>query len=264
MLVNTIQVFSQPNGSIYFTDAANNFIFKWQNNKLDTIISEHLGFPWRLATDGYYIYWTSVDKNLIERSRLDGSERMEIAHVTYPEGVTVNPLTGVLFVSEGGTPAILKLQPPEYIHDTLFTEGLIDPDNIIYHAASKKLYWVDVGLQQVVEADANGGKMNVLIDDKKYNPQAIAIDQNAEFLYWADIKQKAIFRMCLSSLEIELLVSNLVKPTAITIADAERMLIWLDAGTASFGWKEFDKPDVGKVYVENISDFHGGVLYLDY
>ena len=131
---------AQPEGSIYFTDVSYNYIFRLEGNKIDTIISTNLGFPWRLATDSDNLYWTSVDTNLIEKSDMDGSNRQELAIITYPEGIALNPLTHDLYVSEAGTPAIIKLQPPNYIHDTLYTVGLRDPDNIIYSTTNNKLF----------------------------------------------------------------------------------------------------------------------------
>ncbi len=195
ILLTNLGTVAQPDGTIYFTDASYNNIFRLENNKIDTIISTGLGFPWRLATDGNNLYWTSIDTNLIEKSSMDGTNRQQLAVITYPEGIAVNRQTNDIFISEVGTPAIIKLQPPHYLPDTLFTDGLVDPDNILYSSINNKLDWVDVALGQIVEATPDGKEMTILFANDNYEPQAIIIDNKAKYIYWADIKKKGICRI---------------------------------------------------------------------
>ncbi len=262
-LLANLLVIGQPEGSIYFTDASYNNIFRLENNKIDTIISTGLGFPWRLATDGNNLYWTSVDTNLIEKASMDGTNRQQLAIITYPEGITINQRTGDLFISEAGTPAIIKLAPPNYLPDTLYTTGLADPDNILYSSITDKLYWVDVALGQIVEATADGKNMTILFANGAYEPQAIIIDNNAKFIYWADIKKKGICKLNIATREVEMMISNLVKPTALSLDKVNNTLIWLDAGTKTIGWKKFGESEMRSFKIEQISDFHSGLLFVE-
>jgi sugar lactone lactonase YvrE len=261
-LLANLLVLGQPEGSIYFTDASYNNIFRLENNKIDTIISTGLGFPWRLATDGNYLYWTSVDTNLIEKANMDGTNRQQLAVITYPEGITVNRQTGDLFISEAGTPAIIKMAPPNYLPDTLYTNGLADPDNIIYSSITDKLYWVDVALGQIIEATTDGEKMTILFANADYEPQAIIIDDNAKFIYWADTKKKGICKLNNATQEVEMMISNLVKPTALALDKVNNTIFWLDAGTKTIGWKKFGESETHSFKIEQISDFHSGLLFV--
>ena len=252
----------QPSGSIYFTDASYNFIFRWQNNKLDTIISEGLGFPWRLAADSSYLYWTSVDKNLVERASLDGSNRQQLAVITYPEGIAVDNIKGDVYISDPGTPAIIRLSPPGYQPDTLYLEELIDPDNIILNSKTNNLYWIDVAKGELVTGNTKGDKIKILLSNDRYDPTAIALDKDNGLLYWADGKQKAIYSFNLKTAIIQQITNGLQKPTAISYNPTENMLVWLDIGNKTLGWIDLDSSHVDHIYLDQISNFHSGMVWL--
>jgi DNA-binding beta-propeller fold protein YncE len=247
---------------IYFTDASYNYIFRLQNSKVDTIITSGLGFPWRIASDGTSIYWTSVDTNLIEKANLDGTNRQELAVITYPEGIAINSQSGDVYVSEAGTPAIIKLHPPDYEPDTLYLDSLIDPDNILYSAINDKLYWLDVAEEKIVEASADGSGMTTIFTNNQYEPMAMTIDGKAKYIYWADIKKKGIGRLDIKTQGFEMLINNLVKPTAVTLSKDGRILFWLDVSTKTIGWKALDKPEIFSLQIEQISDFHSGLMVI--
>jgi DNA-binding beta-propeller fold protein YncE len=262
LLHSLISVGQPPENVIYFTDASYNFIFRLQNNKVDTIISSGLGFPWRLATDGANLFWTSVDTNLVEKASLDGFNRQELAVITYPEGIAINDQSGDIYVSEAGTPAIIKLSPPDYVPDTLYLNGLMDPDNITFSTSNDKLYWLDVAQGKIMEAHPDGKGMTTLFANSRYEPMAITIDRNAKYIYWADEKKKGIGRLDIKSKKVEMLVDNLVKPTAVDLNEDNTILFWIDVGTRTIGWKVLGELEVNSLQVEQISNFHGGLLVI--
>ena len=171
--------------SVLLTDATYNRILSLSitTGNVEELVLDNLGFPWRIFSDAGTgkMYWTNVDKNLIQQAAPDGSQVETLAIVTYPQGIVVDSKRKYIYVAEAGTPQILRFDLQGGNETVLMDEDLLDPDDIHLDAEDQLLFWIDHGLGGIRRSTTLGQKRMTLAQG---DVTAIAIDSKKKLIYW--------------------------------------------------------------------------------
>jgi len=250
---------------IFWTNASDNLIYRFElkNQSLRTIVTDGLGFPWRLQVDNSNkkLYWSNVDKNSIQRSNLDGTEKEDIALISYPQGLALDEDGGKLYVTETGTPRILQIDLRNNSIVTLITEALVDPDDIVLDKHNNRLFWIDTGLKRIGYYMINEDKSGILIKEL-IDPQSLQLDEKNQLLYWSDGQMGRINVTDLDSGVTKILIDGLVHPTSVSFNEKHKLLFWVDTGSKKIQYSDLKGSNIKDLISHDLSDFHVGIISL--
>ncbi|XP_072178783.1 uncharacterized protein [Diadema setosum] len=134
------------------------------------------------------VYWTDVAANTISRGSLDG-QRQEVilsAEVQHPDGIAVDSSSRLLYWTdfELQTLSVSRLDGSD--HKTLI-RGLGKPRALVLHPAKGTMFWTDWGSNPSIErAYMDGSSRRVIVSGGLRWPNGLAIDYQAERLFWVD------------------------------------------------------------------------------
>ncbi|XP_071510754.1 uncharacterized protein [Diadema antillarum] len=134
------------------------------------------------------VYWTDVAAKTISRGSLDG-QRQEVilsAEVQHPDGIAVDSSSRLLYWTdfELQTLSVSRLDGSD--HKTLI-RGLGKPRALVLHPAKGTMFWTDWGSNPSIErAYMDGSSRRVIISGGLRWPNGLAIDYQAERLFWVD------------------------------------------------------------------------------
>ena len=204
------------------------FTYDLINSKKEILLDTGLGFPWRLTLDAAQenVFWTNVDKNLVQSLSLKTRDVTQHAIVTYPQGIALDEATGTIYIAEAGTPQILQLKKNKAI-DTLAITGLSDPDNLIWDSKIKNLFWIDLGLHAVYQSKDRIRSIPLTTPDI-YHPTALAYDRDQQQLYFYDQLSNEIHVLSIKSKQIHTLVKAPGKISSLKYLAEEDALYLLD------------------------------------
>jgi hypothetical protein len=208
-------IINAKNGFMYWTNggqteskALDGSIQKCQinncSNTVKTIVEEgKTAEPIQLTLDKVngYIYWSDLARDLVQRSKLDGSKvetvlvlKAENKSWLQPTGCEIDEESGILYWAEKNTNRIgrvelanLKLPYTPKESDYFVTENL----NAIYHIK------IDKGRHKIFIAERHGNKIswvsldggipNEIVNTKYTQPVGLAIDHKAGKIFFSEL-----------------------------------------------------------------------------
>ncbi len=249
--------------SVLLTDATYNRILALDitTGNIEELVVDNLGFPWRIFADASVgkMYWTNVDKNLIQQAALDGTEVETLAIVTYPQGIAVDNKKKYIYVAEAGTPQILRFNMQGGDETVLMDDHLLDPDDIHLDAEDQLLFWIDHGLGGIRRSTTLGEKRKTLTEGEV---TAIAIDSGKKLIYWTNSKAGEVYRMNYIGQEIKrLFVSVGHTYSGLAIDDEGKNLFWVDMTDGVVQKLELKTGVISNYEIDLPGNFHYGITY---
>ena len=250
--------------SIFWTDAFYMHIksYSMSDKETEELEDSGLGFPWRIVVDSEAkkMYWTNVDKNLVQRSDLDGSRVENLAVISYPQGIAIDTLKKKIYIAESGTPMIIKMNYNGSEIDTLIiNSGMADPDDIKLDISRGRMYWIDTSLKNIWTAGMDGRDPRVMKFNGIVDPQAIDIDPVNNLIYIADSGDGTIKIGEINSNKVIVFINNLVKPSGIVLNPSYDNIFWIDVGSGKIQYSPISEKKVTDIYSLDIGNFHSGI-----
>ena len=248
---------------ILLTDATYNRILSLNltTGNIDELVVDNLGFPWRIFPDAGSgkMYWTNVDKNLIQRSALDGSEVETLAVVTYPQGIVVDSKKGYIYVAEAGTPQILRFNMKGGDETVLMDDQLLDPDDIHLDAENQLLFWIDLGLGGIWRSTTEGKKRIALTEGIA---TAMALDSKKKLVYWINNEAGEVYAMNYLGKESKRVFAGTGRGfSGLAIDEMGDCLFWVDMDKGVVQKLELKTGAVTDYEIDLPGNFHYGIAY---
>ncbi len=174
------------------------------------------------------MFWSNVDKNLVQSANIDGTDIRNLGVVSYPQGIALDSKHNTLFIAESGTPQLLGMHTDGSALDTLMDTGLSDPDNLIFDINTKRLYWIDFGEHAILSSDIDGLEVTAIIAAENQDPVAMDIDFNNKHIYWADGASRTIQRSNLDGSGSVEIVFQIQKVTSLKVQPDVNRIYWVD------------------------------------
>ncbi|XP_072036251.1 uncharacterized protein [Amphiura filiformis] len=137
------------------------------------------------------IYFTDLTFGSINRFNLDGTEH-EFLFLGFlsdnkvPEGIALDIVNGRLFFTNRSNRTIEELTGLSESR-VIIDENLDKPRAIVADTTSSRLFWTDWGTNPKIErANMDGSGRRTLINSDIIHPNGLAIDFQANLLYWCD------------------------------------------------------------------------------
>lgn len=131
------------------------------------------------------IYWSDTKRNIIEVSRLDGSNRyVVVANVDKPTALAVDPVQGLLFYVTQlhiGRTGLDGSQPFVLVNQTRTNWSV---SSLIVDMDATKVYWCERYPDALMKVDYDGNLREELLNDTTNKPVALA--KLGDYLYWAE------------------------------------------------------------------------------
>jgi DNA-binding beta-propeller fold protein YncE len=206
------------------------------------------------------MYWTNVDKNLVQRSDLDGSSVENLAVISYPQGIAYDPLQKKIYITESGTPMIIKMNYDGSEIDTLIIDiDMVDPDDIKLDISRNRMYWIDTALKNIWTARMDGSDPMIMKFDGIVDPQAIDIDPIDNLIYIADPGDGTIKIGEIGRNRVNIFIDNLLKPSAIKLSPSYDRVFWIDVALGKIQFSLVSEKKVTDIYSQDIGNFHSGI-----
>jgi len=250
--------------SIFWTDAVYMHIksYSMSDNKAEELVNRGLGFPWRIVVDreSRKMYWTNVDKNLVQRSDLDGNNVENLAVISYPQGIAQDLFKKKIYITESGTPMIMKMNYDGSEIDTLIIDiDMVDPDDIKLDISRNRMYWIDTALKNIWTARMDGSDPMIMKFDDIVDPQAIDIDPIDNLIYIADSGDGTIKIGEIGRNRLNVFIDNLLKPRAIKLSPSYDKIFWIDVASGKIQFSPVSEKKVTDIYSMDIGNFHSGI-----
>ena len=149
-----------------------------------------------------YIYWSSRDRGLVQRSKLDGSNVETILVLeTYaaPVGCVIDEENGVLYWSEKNYDRIgrIKLANLKFPYepkksDYIVTEGLNDPCEIKIDKRRDKIFITERYSKQISSVSIDGGIPDVIVDAELSQTVGLALDRKKGIIFISELNAQDI------------------------------------------------------------------------
>lgn len=248
------------------TNVAFNQIVRYDLTTKDKtiLIDNGLGFPWRITVDKTTnrIYWTNVDKNLVQSAKPDGTDIRDLSVVTYPQGITLDEERQKVYVAESGSPYIIEMNTDGSQLDTLKIDGLLDPDNLIYNPNNAHLYWIDLGHKSIYRSTLTDQSSEALFTLEQYDPLSMAIDDHNAVIYWFDKKSCAILKSSLDGSDPRevIKIDGLITGMAIDLAN--QILYYVDVASKTLGSYNPKTGQLTELIKDETLGFHASIALL--
>ena len=162
--------------------------------------------PGQLTLDGGngYIYWSDWKRNIVLRSKLDGSnvetvlifkDKMSVA----PYGCEIDEENGVLYWSERNSNRIgrvnlanLKMPYTPKGSDYIVTEELNGPCEIKIDTRRHKIFIIERYSNQISSASLDGGIPDVIVDTELSEPWGLALDRKKGIIFISELMARDI------------------------------------------------------------------------
>ncbi|XP_042202724.1 very low-density lipoprotein receptor-like [Callorhinchus milii] len=179
--------------------------------------------PVGIAVDWIYkhIYWTDASNKTISVATFDGI-KMKILFDTdlrEPSSVAVDPLSGFIYWSDWGEPAVIEKAGMNGVdRQLLVTQDIQWPNGIALDLVNSHLYWVDSKVHSLSCVSLNGQDRRTVLQSQEFlaHPFNLAIFE--DHVFWIDGGNEALFRASkLTGENVVTLASNLKEPRDIIV-----------------------------------------------
>ncbi|XP_071812075.1 low-density lipoprotein receptor-related protein 6-like [Apostichopus japonicus] len=135
------------------------------------------------------IYWTDGALDQVSRSNLDGTEQEVIAfnNIEEPSGIAIDPVRRKIFWTDEQKNYIERANLDGSRREGYVTTGLDKPRGVAVNTINGDLFWTDWGSEPKIERISDERQNRItLVNDRLYRPNGLAIDPQANLLYWCD------------------------------------------------------------------------------
>ncbi|XP_033108596.1 low-density lipoprotein receptor-related protein 4-like [Anneissia japonica] len=180
---------------IYWADQYQGTIWKYSlsKNYTEAVVSDLSNASLAVDRPGRQLFWTDASMNVIEKMNINGDNRqVVVSDVHEPLSIMLDVSRGHMYWSSGGTDPTIKRAD---IIDgsnvtTLVNTNLSRPVTLALDAGLNRLYWGDVGNENVAFLDMSTGYRQELI----LIVQAVTLQIYNTYLYWTDLDKDQIYR----------------------------------------------------------------------
>ena len=208
-------------GHIYWTDLREETIQRanLDGSNVQTLVTG-LGTSLAIALDveGGHIYWTNRGTANIQRADLNGfNVQTVVTGLSGPTGIALDVAGGKMYWTDWSdtTDRIQRANLDGSNVETLIPtgSGLRAPIGLTLDVAGGKMYWTDAN--RIQRANLDGSNMETLVIGN--SAVHLALDINAEKMYWAGQDPGSIQRANLDGSNVETLVTGLDRPFGIAL-----------------------------------------------
>ena len=176
------------------------------NTTITIVEPRKIVLPYGLTLDGVngYLYWSDREKDLVQRSKLDGSdietvlvlrdERKLPVQPVQPEGCKIDEENGVLYWSEKNANRIgriklanLRLPYSPKESDYIVTKGLDSPTRIVIDKSRHKLFIAERFPRKISWVSLDGGIPNKIVNAISGSPTGLALDSKTGKIFFTTI-----------------------------------------------------------------------------
>ncbi|XP_037104975.1 low-density lipoprotein receptor-like isoform X1 [Syngnathus acus] len=212
---NILYLAQQGQGSIYRV----NLNFQAQDA---TLVLKFLSPVSGLTLDWIHhlLFWSSLESGSIHVSLLDGSQqRQVITGLDKPCAITVDPLNGLLFWAQCGSPAkIVRATFDGQEMRNVVTSLLHNPVALTLDTPRQLLYWLDSGMRSISRANLDGRHRKTVLESNGYLDQPFGLAVFEGFVYWTDQDTHSICRANKhNGNDFQRLLTNVTSPGGLAI-----------------------------------------------
>ncbi|XP_046579328.1 low-density lipoprotein receptor-related protein 2-like [Haliotis rubra] len=184
----------RPNDFLLITDSADKKIYR-----MDGSTYSYVNIPVSSADSpvaiGYdfvdgRVIWTDVGSKQIRSVTLSGTTEKviwQLNAVAVPNGITVDPVTRLIFYTDTGNNIIGLMTIDGFAHLTIVKEDLDEPRAIVADSSTGLIYWCDYGDSPKIErASYDGSVRTPIVTKNLVRPTGIAINSDGNELFWCD------------------------------------------------------------------------------
>lgn len=143
----------------------------------------------------FQIYWTDGERNSIEVSELDGTNRKVLFNhnIFNPRAITLHYHHGLMFWSDWGAeqPKIEVANMDGTKRKILISQNISWPNGLAIDRAEGRLYWNDAKRHTIESSDLDGKHRKVIMTG---NPHPYGLVVVGLHIYWTDWKERGLFR----------------------------------------------------------------------
>ncbi len=177
--------------------------------RLITSIALTLTFAVSTA-NGQKMYWTNMFAHKIQRAHLDGSnvEDLVVMDGTGPTGLALDLTGGKLYWTDIITRRIRRADLDGSNIEQLYTTQVFLPYAIAIDSDEGKMYWAEAH-EAIRRANLDGSIVeDVITDEVGQIGQSLALDLDADMVFWADVGAYEIRRADFTGAGLETVVST--------------------------------------------------------
>jgi len=189
------------------------------NDNIETFVGGHISFNKNTILSGQYIYWTDVFSTVIERIKIDGTDRtIIVSGLSISQGIYVDQDNNYLYWIDRGTDKIQRSNLDGTNVIDLVTSGLTDPQGIFVDIINNKIYWVDFTLGNIKRCDTNGSNIEIFASGLS-GPEDVFVDNVNDKVYWTESTNPndSVKRANLDGSNVEVIVSGINNPEGIDL-----------------------------------------------
>ncbi len=195
------------------------------SNTVKTIVEEgKTAEPIQLTLDKVngYIYWSDRARDLVQRSKLDGSNvetvlalKDENKSMIQPTGCEIDEESGILYWAEKSTNRIgrvelanLKLPYTPKKSDYIVTEDLNGPVTIKIDKGQHKIFIADRYSNRISWVSLDGGIPHEIVNTKFTQPVGLAIDHKAGKIFFSELMGNKISSVNMDGTDMKKICDN--------------------------------------------------------
>lgn len=192
------------------------------NNSNNTAIHNYLGNPIQLAVNWITktLYWCDSTLSTIEYSDFDGGNRnILLENVNKIEAIALDPCAeNIYWVSKSSDYVISKMKLDGTNKQVVVSTSIQAPNSIVIDFVPSRLYWADIF--KIQTSDFEGEGRSIVYNTKSRRPTGISLYHKT--LYWAEWAFDRITMCTTNGTNVDTLVSNVKRTTAIHILDRSK------------------------------------------
>lgn len=244
------------NKKIYTTNVVTDEIFKsdLDGSSLSVLLNkpnDGVDGPRGIAVDNKNnrIYWAESISGKIRSSNLDGTDTMTIiSDLLSPVDVALDLDSNKLYWSDNGIGA-KKISKSNLDGTDTMTIIILDSlkqiSGIEIDVENGKLYWVEFGdTNKIAMANLDGTSTLILDSNTTGSPRGLAIDRDAEKLFWTDVIDSSISKMNLDGTIKTSIISLSPTPIGISANNPATMPVYAALKVFVEGAKDSLNPNI--------------------
>ncbi|XP_041357551.1 low-density lipoprotein receptor-related protein 6-like [Gigantopelta aegis] len=196
LITNGLNCTGQADVFALFTDSLAKQIWKLDviNSIYSNIVIENHENPIAIDYDPVMnkIYWTDVGRPDIRKCGFNGEDLSLVRKLkpgSVPDGLTLDPVSRLIFYTDMGNDVIALMDMDDYYHKTIINTNLDQPRGIALDRTQRMMYWTDWGEKPKIEtATYLGESRTTLVSTGLIWPNGITLDTQGKKIYWCDAK----------------------------------------------------------------------------
>lgn len=232
--------------SIYHTDL--------EGNILNTVKSGVTGLENLLIDqEGGYLYWT--EQNRIHRSELSGENEEVIWEEATADrlSLTFDPTYREIYWNWRKRGSLWKSDPDLMVPQLVIKYDVGFIHDLLIDESNELIYWVENTGNETINilyADYDLNSKEILSLDQPVFPGQLALDTNADMIYWSDFHDSQIYRASLTDGQVEVWSNE----------EEARISLQLDSETGQLFWLDFDNASIKK---SSLASYNPVTLYTN-